>query len=123
MAKSRTQKLSDRLRDLQASSPDIEGAALISLDGLTIASLINLEIEEERLGAMSAAMLSLGEKIASELGRGLLDQVYIHGENGYAILMAVGEDAVLTTMVKEETKLGIILLDMKRAVTDFEHIL
>ena len=72
---------------------------------------------------MSAAMLSLGERIATELGRGLLDQVYIHGNNGFAILMAVGEDAVLTAMIKEDSKLGIILLDMKRAVSDFEKIL
>ncbi|MBT4681676.1 MAG: hypothetical protein HOB70_01410 [Chloroflexi bacterium] len=123
MTKSRTQKLSDRLRDLQASSPDIEGSALISLNGLTIASSLHQGIEEERLGAMSAAMLSLGERIATELGRGLLDQVYIHGNNGFAILMAVGEDAVLTAMIKEDSKLGIILLDMKRAVSDFEKIL
>ena len=115
--------MSDRLRDLQASSPDIEGAALISIDGLTIASSLNQAIEEERLGAMSAAMLSLGERIALELGRGLLDQVYIHGTAGYAILMAVGEEAVLTAMIKEDSKLGIILLDMKRAVSDFEKIL
>ncbi len=118
MTKSRTQKLVDRLRDLQASSPDVEGSAIVSVDGLSIASALHQEIEEDRVSAMSAAMLSLGERIASELGRGILEQVYIRGENGYVLLMAVGEEAVLTVMARKEAKLGLILLDMKRAVKD-----
>lgn len=118
MTKSRTQKLVDRLRDMQASSPDIEGSAIVSVDGLSIASALHQEIEEDRVSAMSAAMLSLGERIASELGRGILEQVYIRGENGYVLLTAVGEEAVLTVMARKEAKLGLILLDMKRAVED-----
>lgn len=118
MTKSRTQKLVDRLRDMQASSPDIEGSAIVSVDGLSIASALHQEIEEDRVSAMSAAMLSLGERIASELGRGILEQVYIRGENGYVLLTAVGEEAVLTVMARKEAKLGLILLDMRRAVED-----
>jgi predicted regulator of Ras-like GTPase activity (Roadblock/LC7/MglB family) len=108
----------DRLRDMQASSPDIEGSAIVSVDGLSIASSLHQEIEEDRVSAMSAAMLSLGERIASELGRGILEQVYIRGQNGYVLLMAVGEEAVLTVMAREGAKLGLILLDMRRAVED-----
>ena len=123
MTKSRTQKMVDRLRDLQASSPDVEGSAIVSVDGLSIASALHQEIEEDRVSAMSAAMLSLGERIASELGRGILEQVYIRGENGYVMLMAVGEEAVLTVMARKEAKLGLILLDMKRAVADLVELI
>jgi predicted regulator of Ras-like GTPase activity (Roadblock/LC7/MglB family) len=108
----------DRLRDMQSSSPDIEGSAIVSVDGLSIASSLHQEIEEDRVSAMSAAMLSLGERIAGELGRGSLEQVYIRGENGYVLLMAVGEEAVLTVMAREGAKLGLILLDMRRAAED-----
>jgi predicted regulator of Ras-like GTPase activity (Roadblock/LC7/MglB family) len=123
LTKSRTQKMVDRLRDLQASSPDVEGSAIVSVDGLSIASALHQEIEEDRVSAMSAAMLSLGERIASELGRGILEQVYIRGENGYVLLMAVGEEAVLTVMARKEAKLGLILLDMKRAVQDLIQLI
>ena len=123
MTKSRTQKMVDRLRDMQASSPDIEGSAIVSVDGLSIASSLHQEIEEDRVSAMSAAMLSLGERIASELGRGSLEQVYIRGENGYVLLMAVGEEAVLTVMAREGAKLGLILLDMRRAVEDLVSLI
>jgi predicted regulator of Ras-like GTPase activity (Roadblock/LC7/MglB family) len=104
----------ERLRDLQASTPDIEASAVVSVDGLSIASALPQEVEEDRVSAMSAAMLSLGERIATELGRGVLDQVYIKGEKGYVILMSVGEEAVLTALAREQAKLGLVLLDMRR---------
>jgi predicted regulator of Ras-like GTPase activity (Roadblock/LC7/MglB family) len=68
-------------------------------------------------------MLSLGERIAGELGRGVLNQVYIRGKQGYVLLMSVGEDAVLTVMAREEAKLGLIMLDMSRAVEDLATFL
>lgn len=118
LAKSRTQQLVDRLRELQASSPDIEASAVVSVDGLTIASALPQGIEEDRVSAMSAAMLSLGERIASELGRGGLEQVFIKGQNGYVVLMAIGEEAVLTALARDQAKLGLIFLDMRRAAED-----
>jgi len=113
----------DRLRELQASSPDIEASAIVSVDGLTIASALPREVEEDRVSAMSAAMLSLGERIANELGRGTLEQVYIKGEKGFVILMSVGEEAVLTALAREQAKLGLIFLDMRRATEDLVKII
>ena len=123
MTKTRTQKLVDRLRDLQASSPDVEGSAIVSVDGLSIATALHQEIEEDRVSAMSAAMLSLGERIASELRRGLLSQVYIKGNHGYILLTSVGEEAVLTVLARKEAKLGLIFLDMRRAAEDLATLL
>ncbi len=122
MTKSRTQLMVERLRELQASSPDIEASAIVSVDGLTIASALPQGVEEDRVSAMSAAMLSLGERIANELGRGSLDQVYIKGEQGYVVLMSIGEDAVLTALAREQAKLGLIFLDMRRAAEDLTKL-
>jgi uncharacterized protein len=122
LAKSRNDQLAERLRDLQVSSPDVEAAAIVSVDGLSIASQLPANIEEDRVSAMSAAMLSLGERIASELGRGHMDQVYVKGENGYVILSAIGEEAVLTVLAREQAKLGLIFLDMSRAVKELEKL-
>lgn len=123
MTKSRTELMVDRMRDLQASSPDVEASAVVSVDGLTIASALPRSVEEDRVAAMSAAMLSLGERIAGELGRGHLDQVYIKGKEGFVILMSVGEEAVLTVLARERVKLGLLFLDMSRTVTDLEKLL
>jgi predicted regulator of Ras-like GTPase activity (Roadblock/LC7/MglB family) len=117
LTKSRTDQLVERLRELQASSGDVEGAAIVSVDGLSMASALRPGTEEDRVSAMSAAMLSLGERISSELGRGELEQVMVKGENGYVILTAVGEEAVLTVLARKEAKLGLIFLDVTRAVS------
>ena len=123
MTKSRSQLIVDRLRDMQASSPAIEASAVVSVDGLTIASALPQGVEEDRVAAMSAAMLSLGERIATELGRGSLEQVYIKGSNGYVLLMSVGDDAVLTALARENAKLGLILLDMCRTVEALSKVI
>jgi predicted regulator of Ras-like GTPase activity (Roadblock/LC7/MglB family) len=104
----------EELKKLQISSPDIQASAVVSSDGLIIASALPKNVEEDRVSAMSAAMLSLGERISGEMRRGDLDQVYIRGKSGYVLLMAVGEEAVLTVMASEKAKLGLIFLDIKR---------
>lgn len=118
----RTEQLMTRLRGLQAGSSDIEASAVVSVDGLIMASALPTGIEEDRVSAMSAAMISLGERIAEELGRGLLDQVYIRGDQGYVVLMSIGEEAVLTALAHSNAKLGLIFLDMKRAVEDLAKL-
>ena len=112
-----------RLKDLRASSPDVEASAVVSVDGLTMASALPSNVEEDRVAAMSAAMLSLGERIATELGRGTLDQVYIKGASGFVVLMSVGEEAVLTVLAREQAKLGLLFLDMRRATEDLVTLL
>jgi predicted regulator of Ras-like GTPase activity (Roadblock/LC7/MglB family) len=71
---------------------------------------------------MSAAMLSLGSH-RQRTGGGSLAQVYIKGEKGYVILMSVGEEAVLTALAREQAKLGLILLDMRRAAEDLTKLI
>ncbi|MCU0520199.1 MAG: roadblock/LC7 domain-containing protein [Anaerolineae bacterium] len=121
--RSRNERMIERLRELQVSSPDVEAAAIVSVDGLPIATSLPQGVEEDRVSAMSAAMLSLGERIAGELGRGLLDEVYVRGERGYVILRAVGQDAVLTVLARQQAKLGLLFLDMRRAAEEFARIL
>ncbi len=123
MTRSRTEQLVGRLRDLQVSTPDIEASAVVSVDGLIIASALPQDVEEDRVSAMSAAMLSLGERIAGELGRGTLDQVYVRGAQGYVILSAVGEEAVLTVLARPDAKLGLVFLDMRRAAEDLSRLI
>ena len=123
MAKSRSELMVDRLRDLQASTSDVEASAVVSVDGLIMASALPSGVEEDRVSAMSAAMLSLGERIAGELRRGVLDQVYVKGNLGYVLLTAVGQEAVLTVLAREGAKLGLIFLDMRRAAEDLSGLL
>jgi len=118
MTKSRADQMVERLRTMQAAAPDIEASAIVSVDGLIMASALQQGVEEDRVSAMSAAMLSLGERISSELGRGSLEQVYIKGDEGSIVLTSVGDEAVLTALARHDAKLGLIFLEMRRAAED-----
>jgi predicted regulator of Ras-like GTPase activity (Roadblock/LC7/MglB family) len=67
-------------------------------------------------------MLSLGERIATELGRGSLEEVYVKGSQGYVILTSIGSEAVLTALARQNAKLGLIFLEMRRAAEDLERV-
>ncbi len=121
--RSRTEMMVDRLRDLQAGTPDIEASAVVSVDGLIMASSLPSGVDEDRISAMSAAMLSLGDRIASELSGGKLERVYISGDAGIIVLMAVGEEAVLTVLARSTAKLGLIFLDARRTAEDLARLL
>lgn len=123
MEKPRSELIAQRLRALQAIAPDIEASAVVSADGLIMASALPAGVEEDRVSAMSAAMLSLGERIVDELGQGKLQQVQIRGGDGYVILSSIGEEAVLTVMTGAKAKLGLVLLDMSRAARDLGAML
>jgi predicted regulator of Ras-like GTPase activity (Roadblock/LC7/MglB family) len=122
MAQSKRERLTQFLKELEATTPDIEASAIVSVDGLMIASALPRDVEEDRVAAMSAAMLSLGERTAGELARGELSEVYVKGEEGYVILMSAGENAVLTALARKNAKLGLIFLDMKRTAEEIRGV-
>ncbi|MFA6162179.1 MAG: roadblock/LC7 domain-containing protein [Methylobacter sp.] len=119
----RSDMLVSILSDLNGASADIEATAVISTDGLTMASVLPASMDEDRVGAMSAAMLSLGDRTAQELVRGELEQVLIKGDSGYVLMAYAGKEAVLTVLAKPNAKLGLIFLDVKRAASSIAELL
>ena len=120
---SREEQLAQALDELMHEDADIQAAALVSLDGFTMASALPAGMQADRVGAMSAAILGLGERAAAELGRGHLSQVFIEGDNGYVLLIAAGSRAVLTAMADPAAKLGLVLYDMKSTAERIGQIL
>jgi len=120
---SREERLAGALNRLMHDSQEIQAAALVSLDGFTMASALPEGMQEDRVGAMSAAILGLGERAAAELGRGQLTQVFIEGDGGYVMLIAAGDRAVLTCLADIDAKLGLVLYDMREAAGSISQIL
>lgn len=119
----REERLAAALNQLMEDSQEIQASALVSLDGFTMASALPKGMQEDRVGAMSAAILGLGERAAAELGRGQLSQVFIEGETGYVLLIAAGDRAVLTCLADADAKLGLVLYDMRAAAELIGEIL
>jgi predicted regulator of Ras-like GTPase activity (Roadblock/LC7/MglB family) len=120
---SKTDDLNKILSNLQASSVDIEACAIVSEDGQTIASSLPQHMEEGRIAAMCAVMLSMGGRTSKELQRGELDQLFVKGKNGYVIISHAGTHASLIVITRNEAKLELIFLDMSRATAEVATIL
>jgi predicted regulator of Ras-like GTPase activity (Roadblock/LC7/MglB family) len=112
---SRSSRLDRILNELVGQVPEIEAASVVSFDGLAMAAQLPAEMDEDRVAAMSAALLSLGERAAEGLGRGTLSQVYIEGENGTVFLISADDEAVLVAVAAKRAKVGLILFEVRRA--------
>lgn len=110
-----TTELTQVLRNFQTSTPGVIGCGVISADGFTIASELPVSIEEQRVAAMAAAMLALGEQTTAEFGQGTLQRIFVEGENGHVIVVSAGPEALLSAVARKNAKLGLIFLQMQRA--------
>jgi hypothetical protein len=110
------------LHDLLESSPYIKATAVVRVSGLTVEAIMPPTIEEERVSAMAAVMLLLGERITNAMQSGRLDKVYIKGDEGHIILMAVGRQAVLTVMAKHKAPLGLLFVEMRAAANRLKRL-
>ncbi len=115
--------LQDVLQNFVSGSPDVQGAILASPDGLELASILPTGMDDERTAAMSASMLSLGERIGRELARGSVDRIVVEGEKGYGVLVNCGTDAVLLVLASSSVKQGLLFLEIKRAVSKISPLL
>ncbi|MDQ1496024.1 MAG: uncharacterized protein QOG69_2507, partial [Actinomycetota bacterium] len=120
---SRAGRLDRILRDLLHQTPGVEAAAVVSFDGLPMASALPSGMDEDRVAAMSAALLSLAERAAQGLGRGDLSQVYIEGEHGTVFLVSAQDEGVLVAVTSAGAKVGMMLYEVKLAANRVGEVL
>jgi len=120
---SRVEELTKTLRDLERRNSDIEASALVSSDGLVIASALPSEVDEAKVAAMTAAIQSVAERVAAELGRGRNVMTYIEGTEGGILITNVTEDVLLSVVLRPGAKLGLALFDAKSYAKRLRDIL
>jgi predicted regulator of Ras-like GTPase activity (Roadblock/LC7/MglB family) len=111
------------LRELNGKSTEMEASAVISRDGLSVASVLGEGVDPDRLGAMCAALLGLADTTAKELKRGQLKQVLLHGEQGVLLLVHIGSSHVLALASKPKINLGMVLMEARKTAQKLASIL
>ncbi|MHA1689345.1 MAG: roadblock/LC7 domain-containing protein [Promethearchaeota archaeon] len=109
-----TETLEEILKNLSTGIPEIISAAIVSVEGLPIASALPNDVDETRIAAMTAALLSLAERAVHEMKKGEFEQLLVKGSDGYLLVLAAGMNAVLTVSTTSDVKLGLIFLDCRR---------
>jgi predicted regulator of Ras-like GTPase activity (Roadblock/LC7/MglB family) len=119
----RASALRSVLRELNASSGDIEASACISSDGYSMAAVLGEGVDADRFSAMCASLLALAHRAAQEIQRGNLKLVLVEGEQGVMLLVQAGPDAILAVAAKPSKNLGMIFLDSKKVAQKLVGVL
>jgi predicted regulator of Ras-like GTPase activity (Roadblock/LC7/MglB family) len=117
------QSVSQHLRSLRTSTPEIIGAVVVTMDGFVVSSVIPSEVDEELIGGMAAALLGVGERIAHDLMRDKMEQVYVRSPKGYVIINAITEQSALVLLVTRDAKLGLVFLELRRAIDELGRLM
>ncbi len=106
------------LRDRVAG---ITGSALASRDGLIIKA--DTDVNPDNLAALAAASLGLAQRMAREVGQGLLQDAVTRNSGGYVAIYAVGGTAVLILTGDQELKVGRLHSESRETVANIEALL
>lgn len=113
-AHARTGRLAATLDDFLQSAPEVEAAAVIAPDGVPIVHALPEHLDDDHLGAVSVALLALGEQAATGLGRGPLGQVFVEGEHGFLFLMSARDQAAVAVVAGRSARIGFVLFELRR---------
>lgn len=111
------------LNNFERNVPHVQATAVVSTDGLVIASRLPKDVEEDRIGAMGAAILSISSRSGDELDRGEMTRVLVEGTNGYILIRSIGGFAILVALVEKEVRLGMLFYECKNCIEKLKEIL
>lgn len=106
------------LRAIHADVDHIESSAVVSPDGITLASLLSADADENRFGAMCASLLALAARATREVDCGELRQVILDGTKGPMLLTHAGKVAVLAVAARPGANLGRLILETRKAAQE-----
>ena len=104
------------LGNLTASTPDLVGALVASVDGLPIAHDIR-GADGSGVAAMAATAAGLGKRIVDDFAFGDFAETVVRGSDGYFVVYSVGRVAVLAVIASHGANLGRIHLEARRCAT------
>ena len=123
MAQTLSDQLDIILNTFERNVPHLQATAIVSTDGLVIASRLPDKVEEDRIGAMGAAILSISSRSGDELDRGDMERVLIEGKLGFFLLHSIGADAILVSLAEKEVRLGMLFYESKKCINQLNEIL
>ncbi len=103
--------------------PGVEGAALARRDGVMVAQILPRSSDPRRVAAISAGLAGTSDMAAEEIGRQEASHTIVATAEGEIVVRKVGEEYVLTVILRPEANLGLILLHIGRASEELKLVL
>lgn len=118
-----TARLTEIVQAFVTETSHVQGAALVTPEGLPLAGRLPAGLEESRAAAMAAAVVSIGDRINEELQRGAMEHILLKGTQGYSVLTLCGKEALFLVLASIEVKQGILMLEIRRVVEEMAQLI
>lgn len=122
MNNSKIESLNKELEKLEAMS-DIVGIAIVNRNGLLTTSILPIDIDERKFGAMAATMFGAIETAALNLGSATINNITVEFNNYQIIVMGIDDQVILVSMLDINTNLGIFFIEIEEAIKNIKKIL
>ena len=122
MAETKSERLTMALKKV-ATVSGVAGAAIVARNGLLIVSELPRDVDERRLGAMTATMMGAVETTGTTLNKGSVRRVIAEVEHATIVAMGAGPKAILVCTAENSVNLGMLLLEMEEQVQQVSAIL
>jgi hypothetical protein len=110
------------LETLFNSIDDIRSAAIVSKEGLIVHSILEEGISDLNLAAMTATILSVAERVLTELKSGQLDVCIVQGDEGNFIVMDAGEDLIIAVCLDIDARMDTCFIEMRKISEQIKNI-
>lgn len=117
------EKIEELLNQLIRKVPQIRAAAVVNTEGIVISSVLEGDISEENFGAMSAALLGLGDSVLSEVKGGKLSEIYVKGIDKMILLSKISKDHLLSLSISSDAPLGLLLVEVRKTAKLISSVL
>ena len=117
-----SRQISEALSHLVLESSAIVRATVVTVDGLARGSFPP-QTAEDRISAMSAAIMSLGERICGELGSGDMRYAIIAGDKTTQLLIVLSEDYALELELRPSVSVDETLNAVRESSQPLLHVL
>lgn len=120
---SKSEQLKEVLQNVVNNSTDLSGAVVVDNDGLLLASVLNSSIDNNRIAAVSAGLISLAGRSSEQLGQGAVKQTLIKAENGNIIALRAGSRAAFVALTPTDANLGMVFIECQDAAAEITKIM
>ncbi|MCB0191101.1 MAG: DUF4388 domain-containing protein [Anaerolineae bacterium] len=116
--------LQNKLSQIFANVSDIEGIAIISVDGEVLAAKLQQStLDEDDIGAIGAAILGLSKRSVDQLKRGNFKQALLQGLEGNVIITNVTEDVLFVGLTPEQVNMGFVFAEAREITNEVRQAL
>lgn len=122
--KRKSDLLAEALQTLIEESADIDGAAVVGVDGLVYSAQVpNRAMDEDMVGAAAAAIMGLSRRSVQQLKRGEFARTLIQGDDGNIIVAGLNEDTLLVGLTAKAVNLGMAFAEVRDITKRLQEIL